>query len=301
VRNLVGHDAPVERIEISPDGTYVATAGHDDRVKIWDPSNGQELLYLNWFNCEVSGAGCDVAFSPDGKNLAVVDYDGSLRVFDYQQILQEQPGMLSTASFEISAHDNFIFSVRYSPDGSKIATAGADRFVRVWNAHTGKNILLLGGAREFNFDAHFSPDGKQIATSHEEGFIQLWDAESGELLSSLSGHNSSVLRLAFDQDGKRIASAGSDGSVKVWDKESGEELLSIYVHRFGVSDVEFSPDGKKLYASVRDGTTRVYFLVVDDLIAFAQNRLTRTFTESECQQYLHSDTCPLWTNDRQDG
>jgi WD40 repeat protein/serine/threonine protein kinase len=301
VRNLVGHDAPVERIEFSPDGAYVVTAGHDDRVKIWDPSNGQELLYLNGFNCEVSGAGCDVAFSPDGKNLAVVDYDGFLRVFDYQQILQEQPGMVSKASFENSAHDNFIFSVRYSPDGSKIATAGADRFVRVWDARTGENILLLGGAREFNFDAHFSPDGNQIATSHEEGFIQLWDAESGELLSSLSGHNSSVLRLAFDQDGKRIASAGSDGTVKVWDKESGEELLSIYVHRFGVSDVEFSPDGKKLYASVRDGTTRVYFLVVDDLIAFAQNRLTRTFTESECRQYLHSDICPLWTNDRQDG
>ncbi|HSG45506.1 MAG TPA: hypothetical protein VLA72_20355, partial [Anaerolineales bacterium] len=90
----------------------------------------------------------------------------------------------------------------------------------------------------------------------------------------------------------RVASAGSDGTVKVWDTESGEELLSIHVHRFGVSDVEFSPDGKKLYASVRDGTTRVYLLDIDELLRVARNHLTRTFTESECQKYLHLDTCP---------
>jgi WD40 repeat protein len=294
VRNLIGHEAPVERVEISPDGAYIATTGHDNKVIIWASSNGEELLSLDGFNCDVSGAGCDVAFSPDGINLAVIDYDGFLRVFDFHQLLQTQPGISSEPIFENSAHDNFIFSVRYSPDGSKIATAGADRFVRVWDAHTGELIINLGGIREFNFDAQFSPDGNQIATSDEEGFIQLWDVESGELLSSLSGHNSSVLRLAFDLDGKRIASAGSDGTVRVWDTETGEELLSIYVHRFGVSDVEFSPDGKQLYASVRDGTTRVYLLDVEELIAVAQSRLTRTLTEGECQKYLHLDTCPSW-------
>jgi len=290
VRSLVGHEAPVERVEISPDGKFIATTGHDHKAIIWDSSNGENLLSLDGFNCEVSGAGCDVAFSPDGSNLAVVDYDGFLRVFSYREMIQSS--VPNAANFEVSAHDNFIFSVRYSPDGSKIATAGADRFARVWDAHTGEFLYLLGGTRDFNFDAQFSPDGKRIATSHEEGFIQLWDAESGDLLTTLSGHNSSVLRLVFNPDGTRLASGSSDGTVKLWDSISGQELLSIFVHRLGVSDVEFSPDGKKLYASVRDGTTRVLLLDIDELIGVANSRLTRSLTIEECQIYLHLQQCP---------
>lgn len=290
VRSLIGHEAPVERVEISPDGNYFATIGHDHKLIIWDSPNGEEILSVEGFNCEVSGAGCDMAFSPDGSNLAVVDYDGFLRVLTYREMIQS--GVPTTANFEIEAHDNFIFGVQYSPDGSKIATAGADRYIRVWDAHTGEFILLLGGTRDFNYDAQFSPDGKQIATSHEEGFIQFWDAENGDLLTTLSGHNSSVLRLAFNPDGTRLASGSSDGTVKLWDPISGQELLSIFIHSLGVSDVEFSPDGKKLYASVRDGTTRVFQLEIDELIKVARGRLTRSLTIEECQRYLHLEQCP---------
>jgi hypothetical protein len=56
--------------------------------------------------------------------------------------------------------------------------------------------------------------------------------------------------------------------------------------------VAYSPDGARLVATSRDATARVYAATIDDLVALAQSRLTRTLTEQECQQYLHVEACP---------
>jgi WD40 repeat protein len=59
-----------------------------------------------------------------------------------------------------------------------------------------------------------------------------------------------------------------------------------------VSDVDFSLDGEFLVTSSWDGTVRVYFIQLEDLIAAAWQRVTRSLTPEECQQYLHVEACP---------
>lgn len=66
------------------------------------------------------------------------------------------------------------------------------------------------------------------------------------------------------------------------DDESGVELL------------RFTPDGTKLASGSSEGPVRVWALDLDDLIALAQERLTRGFTAEECRQYLHVERCPTW-------
>jgi WD40 repeat protein len=63
-------------------------------------------------------------------------------------------------------------------------------------------------------------------------------------------------------------------------------------HTAEVSAISFSPDGKYLASSSLDGTVRVYFTQLEDLIAYAKTRVTRTLTTEECQRYLHMNTCP---------
>jgi hypothetical protein len=80
-------------------------------------------------------------------------------------------------------------------------------------------------------------------------------------------------------------------AVRVWDVATGAELLTLADD--GRLAMAVTGDGRHLYAShPRDGVVRVYTLPLEDTIALANERLTRTMTAAECQQYLHLDNCP---------
>jgi WD40 repeat protein len=116
--------------------------------------------------------------------------------------------------------------------------------------------------------------------------------ETGKLLFTLSGHTSSVWGLAFSHDGTRVATASYDATTKLWDAATGKELLTLYGHTNGVDGVAFSPDDARLITSSEDGTVRFYLLRIEDLIALAQARLTRSWSTEECQKFLHVEQCP---------
>jgi hypothetical protein len=59
-----------------------------------------------------------------------------------------------------------------------------------------------------------------------------------------------------------------------------------------VTEVEISPDGRIVYSGSWDGLMRGFLLDVDELVKLAESRLTRSFTEEECQTYLHLERCP---------
>jgi WD40 repeat protein len=106
---------------------------------------------------------------------------------------------------------------------------------------------------------------------------------TGEKLRTLSGHAGLVLRLTFNQDGSRLASAGFDRLAKVWDVLTGNELFSLYGNTSNVFGVSFSPDDQYLATAGADGSIHTYALQMDELIALAKARLTRTLTHGECQ------------------
>jgi WD40 repeat protein len=68
--------------------------------------------------------------------------------------------------------------------------------------------------------------------------------------------------------------------------------LTLTGHTAGISGVSFSPDGTRLATSSADGTVRVYLLNIEELIALAKSRVTRTLTDEECRQYLRLEACP---------
>jgi WD40 repeat protein len=99
--------------------------------------------------------------------------------------------------------------------------------------------------------------------------------------------------VAFNPDGSTLVTGSHDSTVRIWDTTNGQELLTLTGHDGWIDYVSFNPDGNLLATgSFQDGTMRLYMLDVVELTELAQSRLTRSFTEEECQKYLHQSTCP---------
>jgi WD40 repeat protein len=96
----------------------------------------------------------------------------------------------------------------------------------------------------------------------------------------------------FSRDGTHLASSSFDRLAKVWDVATGEELVSLYGNTGNVFGVSFSPDGDRLATAGADGTVRIYTLRLDELVALARSRVTRSLTDEECRTFLHMDSCP---------
>jgi WD40 repeat protein len=138
----------------------------------------------------------------------------------------------------------------------------------------------------------FSPDGKRFVTGSQAGTAKVWDLQSGRELFTLSGHTSTVYRVAYSPDGTLIATAAYDSTAKVWDAATGKLLLTLYGATKGINGITFSLDGKRLITVSDDGNMRTYPLGLEDELALAHSRLTRTWRLEECQQYLHVAQCP---------
>jgi WD40 repeat protein len=137
-----------------------------------------------------------------------------------------------------------------------------------------------------------SSDGRLLATGSDDSTIVVWDIAAEAPVFRLTGHSQGVTSLAFSPDDNLLASGSWDGLVKLWNMESGEEKLALYGQGGEVRDVAFSPDGRYLIAGGYGSSIHVYLTRLEDLVALAETRVTRTLTPEECQKYLRVEACP---------
>jgi WD40 repeat protein len=174
-----------------------------------------------------------------------------------------------------------------------VFSGGADSYGRQWKADTGQQVAeYYADGREI-YGLAVSPDGRLLALGLHDGEINVWDTIQKVKILTLTGHAGLNSRLTFTQDGTRLASANFDGLAKVWDVQSGQELFSLYGNTSNVFGVAFSPDGTRLATAGGDGTLRIFTMDMNELVALARSRLTRSLTLSECQKYLHMEQCPV--------
>ncbi|NET41501.1 AAA-like domain-containing protein [Okeania sp. SIO2B3] len=152
-------------------------------------------------------------------------------------------------------HSAGLWGVAVSPDGEFIASASADRTVKLWNKN-GKLLTTFTSHNSGVLGVTFSPDGEIIASSDEQGNILLW-YKNGKLLRTLKGHSGAVSRVTFSSDGEIIASASEDKTVKLWNK-SGKLLRTLKGHSMKVADVAISSDGEIIASASTDRTVKLW-------------------------------------------
>ncbi|RMH72250.1 MAG: serine/threonine protein kinase [Cyanobacteria bacterium J007] len=160
---------------------------------------------------------------------------------------------------QIDAHDGWVWSVAFSPDGQLLASGSSDRTIVFWDPETGQRRRTLKGHSDGVYSVAFSPDGLVLASGSQDKTIVLWNTETGESIRTLGqslfgGHSLLVNAVTFSVEGKLLASGSWDGKIILWNWRNGQRLRTLKGHKSWVYSVAFSPDGLLLASGSRDGT-----------------------------------------------
>ncbi len=192
-----------------------------------------------------------VAFAPDGATLASVSmYDTIGRLW------QAADGKLLHT---FNGHTGGVWSVAFAPDGATLASGSWDTTVRLWRV-TGVllNTINAHTGTGMVWSVAFAPDGATLASVSYDNSVRLWRVADGTLLRTLEGHTDWIRSVAFAPDGQTLASASYDKTVRLWRVADGTLLHTLEGHTDLVNSVAFSPDGETLASASYDTTVRLW-------------------------------------------
>lgn len=135
---------------------------------------------------------------------------------------------------------NGVHGVAWSPDDRRLATAGGDGVVWLWDSNTGFPLWKVDVSELAVLTVQFSPNGQRLATGAQDRTAAIFDVATGKLRARLVGHDGPVWFAEWSPDGRHLATAGADGTVRLWTSEGAPvaSLVSLPRRRWAVVDVD---------------------------------------------------------------
>jgi WD40 repeat protein len=249
----------------SPDVHYVAAACADEGLKIWATDTGLEVrAFSEAEQCSV----CD--FSPDGNRIALASGgtgrgDGVLSVWSLER---------GTLLWRVAAHPGTeyteITECRYSPNGRLIATACADKTVKLWDSATGVLVHTLAHDGQVN-SCVWSHDSKHIASGSSDGGLRIWDVETGAPVGEVKfdTYDDVITSCAYSPDDRMIA-LGFLRKIQILNVEAHVVERTLEGHTGWVLSCCYSRDGRRILSGGADGTLRIWEASSGMLLASAR-------------------------------
>ena len=213
-----------------------------------------------------------VAFCPDGRLVASIHSGGTVQLWDPATGAVVRTLTPGPAKGNLGPWSGGVNGLAFRPDGDRLAAAGADLRVRVWETATGRPVLDVPASSGDILSLAYSPDGRRLAVASATHTLRVLDAEDGRVLAVAEpGHLGPVTGVAFSPDGRRIASSSNDQTVRVWDAEDGRLLLALLGHTDSASGVAYSPDGRRIASAGGDRTIRLWDAETGALLAMRRD------------------------------
>lgn len=210
-------DHPATALAASADGKWIATAGNDAVIRLWQSATGEAGPELRGH----AGAIHALSFSPDSARLASAGADGSVRLWKTADgTLLGQTDLPQPAT-----------AVAWLLDGHELATAGADALIHRWQvpAETGQPMTPAGEITGHTMPVTCltaTPDGLQLLSGSEDGSVRQWSIGPEVKQIHQMDAGAPVSALAVSPDGKTFAAAAGN-AVRLWGAEKGQQLAEL--------------------------------------------------------------------------
>ncbi len=161
----------------------------------------------------------------------------------------------------LTGHSSFINYLVISPDGQTLASASADKTIKIWNLATGQEIRTFTGHSNYVNYLAISPDGQTLVSSSADKTIKVWNLATGQEIRSLTGYSKYIDYFVISSDWQTIATGSADKIIKIWNLSTGKEIHTLTGHSNTVNFVAISPDGQTLASASADKTIKIWNLV----------------------------------------
>ncbi|MFJ5560432.1 AAA family ATPase [Streptomyces sp. NPDC093250] len=158
----------------------------------------------------------------------------------------------------LDGHTDTVRDIAWSADGRMLATASRDGTARVYDARSGRPVLVLPSDGAMVESVAWSPDSAQVTTAGRDHVVRVWDAVSGEPVRLLTGAGDIGRQVAWSPDGLHIAATFKDRVVRVWEARTGRLVHELRGHGDDVWGVAWSPDSSLLASASHDQTVIVW-------------------------------------------
>jgi WD40 repeat protein len=273
-------------IKIAFAGTMIAISLALAQTSSFDPKKASEILEMAGPVTEIK----DMAFSPDGKRLAVASVETTVRLWDVEQ---------GRVAVKLTGHQNSVSGLSYYNDGQNLVTIGNDNLLKTWDVTGGKEIssvnlkcnniqgngdvIALKDNRalvacagleivdlktgkvlstfkgpDWAYKLSVSTDQRTVLGSIGYSEFQLWDMQSLEPIRQLKGHDLLGSAVSYSPDGKFLGTGGTDDTARIWNATNGKQLFVLKGHEGHIRDVAFSPDSKILATASTDDTIKLW-------------------------------------------
>ena len=257
LHTIVAHSAEITRLRFSPDGAVLMTASADKTARLW------RLPDLKPANSGVSAT----SLSPDGQTIAAAT-DKTI------QLWRRNNATVQPFAIAFKGHTAPITALEFSPDGTLLASASADKTIKLWSITTGSQVRTLTGHRDRVTALSFRHDGK-LASGSADKTIKLWNVSTGSQIRTLTGHDDEITALRFSPDGRLLASGSYDTTLRLWVADSLTPIV-IGRHQLAIAAIAFSPDGHSIASGSWDNTLKIWTL--HNALSSPEVSLSQTFT-----------------------
>ncbi|XP_069046437.1 WD repeat-containing protein 1 [Lepisosteus oculatus] len=288
------HAHQVTVAKYAPSGFYIASGDISGKVRIWDTTQKEHILKYEYQ--PFSGKIKDIAWTEDSKRLAIVgegrekfgavilwdtgssvgEITGHNKIINSVDIKQTRPYRLVTGSddncaaffegppfkfkFTMADHSRFVNCVRFSPDGNRCASAGADGQIFLYDGKTGEKLAALGGGKAHDggiYAVSWSPDSTQLLSASGDKTVKIWDVGSNSVVTTFNmGSDIMDQQLGCLWQKDHLLSISLSGYINYLDKNNpNRPLRTIKGHSKSIQSLTIHKNNGRsyIYSGSHDG------------------------------------------------